>query len=215
MSRFLGLLMLDTAFPRLPGDAGHLASWAMPVQALVVGGASPQRVVRQGDAALLPAFIDAARQLVGQGAAAITTSCGFLVQHQAALQAALPVPVWTSALLALPTLVAPGVITVDAQALGALHLLAAGADAATPVQGLADGGHLQTTLLHNLPLLDGGLAQAEVVAAAQQLLRRCPHLQSLVLECTNLPPFAAAVAAATGLPVQHLVSLVHTRWRAL
>jgi hypothetical protein len=62
-----------------------------------------------------------------RGAAAITTSCGFLVRYQAALQAALPVPVWTSALLALPLLDRPGVVTVDGDALGAAHLLAAGA----------------------------------------------------------------------------------------
>ena len=215
MPAFLGLLMLDTRFPRLPGDAGLAASWPMPVRLAVVRGATPQRVVRQADATLLPAFISAARALVDAGAAAITTSCGFLVQFQAELQAALPVPVWTSALLACPKLPQPGVITVDAQALGPAHLRAAGASPATPVQGLPHGGHLQTTLLHNRPTLDAALARAEVVQAARALLQRCPQLQHLVLECTNLPPHADAVAQATGLPVHHLLTLVCKRWKAL
>src|SRR5574337_872851 len=47
---FLGLLRLQTRFPRLPGDAGEPASWPMPVRLAVVAGASPQRVVRQADA---------------------------------------------------------------------------------------------------------------------------------------------------------------------
>ncbi len=209
---FLGLLMLDTAFPRLPGDAGHLASWAMPVRARVVHGASPQRVVREGDAALLPPFVDAARMLVAQGAAAITTSCGFLVRWQSELQAALPVPVWTSALLKLPELERPGVITVDAAALGAAHLLAAGAPADIPIEGLLPGCHLQRTLLGNAPRLDGDEAEADVLAAAARLLQRRPDVTDLVLECTNLPPFAAALQRASGRPVHHLMTLVHERW---
>src|SRR5262245_24606399 len=95
---FLGVLMLDTRFPRVVGDVGNPKSFAMPVQHRVVAGASPQRVVREGDPALLQPFIDTARQLVDDGARAITTSCGFLVQFQQALQAALPVPVWSPSL---------------------------------------------------------------------------------------------------------------------
>lgn len=211
---FLGLLMLDTAFPRLPGDVGHLASWTMPVQARVVRGASPQRVVRDGDRALLQPFIDAARSLVAQGAGAITTSCGFLVRWQAELQAALPVPVWTSALLKLPELSRPGVITVDADALGAAHLRAAGARADVPIEGLARGCHLQRTLLGNAPRLDGEEAEVDVLAAAARLLQRQPDVTDLVLECTNLPPFAAALQRASGRPVHHLMTLVHERWKS-
>jgi hypothetical protein len=211
----LGVLMLDTRFVRLPGDAGHAGSWSMPVLFETVPGASPQRVVRDGDAALLQPFVDAARRLLARGAVAITTSCGFLVQFQAALQAALPVPVWTSSLLLLPTLARPGVITVDAAALGPAHLLAAGALADTPVEGLAPGCSLQRTLLHDLPTLDAEAAEAEVVAAARRLLARHPGLTSLVLECTNMPPYADSVQRATGLQVHHLMTLVHARWRTL
>src|SRR5215510_11888351 len=110
-SGFLGVLMLDTRFPRVPGDIGNPATFAVPVRHRIVAGASPQRVVREGDPALLAPFLDAARALVAEGAAAITTSCGFLVEYQAALQAELPVPVWTSSLLKLPELAAPGVVT--------------------------------------------------------------------------------------------------------
>jgi hypothetical protein len=211
----LGLLMLDTAFPRVPGDVGHVASWQMPLLVATVTGASPQRVVQQGDPALLQPFIDAARDLVARGATAITTSCGFLVQVQSALQAALPVPVWTSSLLLLPTLERPGVVTVDAASLAPLHLLAAGADATIPIEGLEPGCSLQNTLLQNQLVLDARAAEADVVAAALRLVQRHPEVAHLVLECTNMPPYAAAVQAATGRPVHHLVSMVHARWAAL
>ena len=212
---FLGILMLETRFPRPPGDVGHPASWRMPVRHAVVRGASPQRIVMQDDRALLEPFIEAARGLVAEGAAALTTSCGFLVRWQSALQAALPVPVWTSSLLALPALVRPGVITVSAQSLGAAELAATGAPADTPVEGLAPGCTLQRALLEDQPTLDTAAAEADTVAAALRLVQRRPAIETLVLECTNLPPYAAAVQRATGRPVHHLMTLVHERWEAL
>ena len=207
--------MLRTRFPRLPGDVGHPGSFSMPIRHWVVDQATPQRVVRDADPLLLQAFIDAAQALVMQGAVAITTSCGFLVRFQRALQAAVPVPVWTSSLLKLPELSRPGVITVDAGSLDAACLLAAGADPRTPVEGLAQGCALQRTLLEDLPGLDVDQAEAQVLAAARRLLQGHPGIESLVLECTNLPPYAPALERATGLPVHHLMSLVHERYARL
>ena len=212
---FLGVLMLDTRFPRLPGDVGHAGSFAMPVRHRVVPGASARRVVREGDASLLAPFLEAGRALVAEGACALTTSCGFLVLMQQPLQDALPVPVWTSSLLELPVLDRPGVLTVDAASLGPAHLLAAGAGPATPVAGLPPGGHLQRVLLEDLPALDPELAQAEVLQAARRLLDRHPQVRTLLLECTNLAPYADALSEATGRPVHHLMRLVHERWNLL
>ncbi|HEX6720906.1 MAG TPA: aspartate/glutamate racemase family protein [Burkholderiaceae bacterium] len=214
-ARFLGVLMLDTRFPRVVGDVGNPTSFAIPVRHRVVAGASPQRVVRDGDPALLQPFVDTARELVDQGACAITTSCGFLVQFQQALEAALPVPVWSSSLLKLSELAAPGVITVDVLSLGAAHLRAAGADATVPVVGLAPECHLQRALLEDLAHIDPQQAESDVVEAAQRLVARWPAVREIVLECTNMPPYAKAVARATRRPVHHIISLLHERWQAL
>jgi len=205
---FLGLLVLDTRFPRLAGDAGRADSYAVPVRTRVVAGATPARVVREGDVALLAPFIEAARALVAEGAAAITTSCGFLYRWQAELQAALPVPVWTSSLLKLPELQRPGVLTVDADALAPLL-------SGVPIEGLAPGCHMQQVLLDNRPELDELLAREDAVAAARRLVERHPHITELVLECTNLPPHADAIASATGRKVHHLLTLVNERWKSL
>lgn len=204
---FLGLLVLDTRFPRLAGDAGRPDSYPMPVRARTVQGASPRRVVHEADVTLLQPFIEAARALVDEGAAAITTSCGFLYRWQAALQGALPVPVWSSSLLKLPELARPGVLTVDAPALAPLL-------PGVPTQGLVPGCHLQRVLLDDLPALDAATARADAVAAARALVERHPELTDLVLECTNLPPHAEAIHQATGLPVHHLISLANERWNA-
>ena len=211
----LGVLMLDTRFPRVPGDIGNPATFDFPVRYKIVQGASPQRVVREPDAALLQPFIDAGLALAAEGASAITTSCGFLVLFQQELQAALPVPVWTSSLLHLPCLEHAGVVTIDAASLGADHLRAAGAGADTPVEGVTPGSAFQQSLLRDLPTLDAHDALLQVVGAAQRLLARHPTLTDIVLECSNMPPYADAVRRATGLRVHDITTLIGERFPAL
>jgi hypothetical protein len=202
--------MLDTRFPRPPGDIGHPQAFGVPVRHLVVPGAFPREVVRSAQgllaAGLQQRFIDAARQLEREGARAITTSCGFLVLMQAQLQAAVSVPVVSSSLLQLPALLQAepqvGVLTISAEHLGQEFLLAAGVSPArlvdVIVQGMDPEGEFASAILGNRTQMDLARAQVEVVAAARALQARAPGLRTVVLECTNLPPYAGAVSDATG-----------------
>ncbi len=215
---FLGVLMLDTRFPRPPGDIGNPATFealGIPVRYLTVTGASPMRVVREADPALLAPFIAAARSLAGQGASLVSTSCGFLAAFQADMAAAVDVPVVTSSLLQCATLDAPGVLTFDAQSLTPELLRRAGVPPGTPVQGIAPGCEFHTRLLHNHDRLDLQEAGRNVVEAARELVRRHPGVRTLVLECTNVPPYRDAIEAATGRPVHDIVTLLQARWRGL
>ena len=214
----LGILMLQTRFPRPLGDIGHPGTFAFPVLRRIVQGATPELVVRSSDPALLQPFVETAHQLLADGCTAISTSCGFLARWQRELQAALPVPLWSSALLQLAEQQAQGrrcgVITIEASSLGAAHFDGVGADPATPVEGITPGTALHGTLLQDLPELDEADAQAQVLAAAQRLLARQPDIDTLVLECTNLPPYAAVLRAATGLAVLDVVTLLDARMAA-
>src|SRR6186713_3068878 len=136
----LGILMLEARFPRIPGDMGNATTWPFPVLYRVVRGASPERVVLQGARGLLPAFIEAAQELVQLGAEAITTNCGFLSLFQNELAAAVGVPVATSSLMQVPWVQATlppgkrgGVVTVSKGSLTPAHLAAAGVPPDIPV----------------------------------------------------------------------------------
>lgn len=211
----VGILMLEARFPRIPGDMGHAATWPFPVHYRVVPKASPNRVVRQGAEGLLPAFIDAARGLEADGVDGITTNCGFLALYQAELAAAVGVPVASSALQQVSmvnALLAPGrragILTISGSTLTDAHLAAAGVPAATPV-GTTEGGRAFTeAILGNDTTLDTALAEADNVDAARALQAAHPDLGAIVLECTNMTPYAAAIGAATGLPTFSMVSFV-------
>ncbi len=219
MSPALGVVMLDTRFPRVPGDIGNPATFDFTVRYRTVRGASPRRVVVERDPALLAPFVAAARALEQDGVTAIATSCGFLALFQRELAASVRVPLWTSSLLIVAGIDArlgvgrrAGVVSVDATSLTTDHLRAVGARADTPVEGLALDSALRTTLLDDRPDLDVEEASRATVAAALRLVARCPEVGEIVLECTNLPPYADAVRRATGLPVHDITTLLADRF---
>jgi Asp/Glu/hydantoin racemase len=212
----LGILMLEARFARIPGDMGNAETWPFPVLYRVVPGASPERVVLRGAAGLLDDFIAAARELVAQGAEALTTNCGFLALFQRELAEAVRVPVATSALLQVPwvqPLLPPGqrvgVITVSAGSLSPRHLDAAGVPSDTPVVGTEGGQEFfRTLILGEKEDLDVAAAEADILAAGAELMHRHPDVGAIVLECTNMPPYAAALRRALGRPVFDIYSLV-------
>lgn len=212
----LGVLMLEARFPRILGDMGNAATWPFPVLYKVVSGASPEKVVLKGAAGLLPDFIAAAQELVRLGAEAITTNCGFLSLFQQELAAAVGVPVATSSLMQVPQVQATlppgkrvGLVTVSAATLTPQHLTAVGVPADTPVTGTENGREFFRVLIKaEKEEMDIDLAEQDVVEAALRLVALHPDVGAIVLECTNMPPYAASVQAATGLPVYDIYSMI-------
>ena len=212
----LGILMLEARFPRILGDMGNGATWPFPVLYRVVQGASPDRVVLKGAAGLLPDFIAAAQDLVRLGAEAITTNCGFLSLFQRELAAAVGVPVATSSLMQVPWVQATlppgrrvGLVTVSAGSLSPAHLEGAGVPLDTPVAGTENGDEFFRVLIKaEKDDMDIDMAERDLVNAALDLVARHPEVGAIVLECTNMPPYAAAVQAATGLPVHDIYSMI-------
>lgn len=211
----VGILMLEARFPRILGDMGHAGTWDFPVLYRVVRDASPDRVVRGGGEGLLPSFIDAARSLEADGADGITTNCGFLSLFQSELSQAVGIPVLTSSLMqvravnaTLPKGKRAGILTISRSRLTARHLAAAGVPEDTPVGTTEGGQHFTDAILGDSMELDPVAAEFDNVAAAVEMTRAHPDLGAIVLECTNMSPYAAAIRSATGLPVFSMVGLV-------
>lgn len=211
----IGILMLDTRFPRLPGDIGNAATFSYPVMYKIVEQATVGRVVKEAaDAGLVEPFVRAGMELIQNGARAIVTSCGFMAIFQKELAQALPVPVFTSSLLQVPlvySMLKPdqrvGILTADSSSLGERHFRGVGIEQIPmAVAGIQDT-YLGDILLHNRTELDEDRARKDMEAAAGQLVKEYPDIGAFVLECTNMPPFAGAVARACGLPVFDIITL--------
>jgi hypothetical protein len=212
----LGILMLEARFPRIPGDMGNGTTWPFPVLYRVVSGASPEKVVLNGAAGLLPDFVDAAKDLVRLGAEAITTNCGFLALFQKELAAEVGVPVATSSLMQVPWVQATlppgkrvGLVTVSGSTLTPAHLAGAGVPLDTPLVGTENGKEFFRVLIKaEKDDMDVAQAERDVVEAGKELVARHPDVGAIVLECTNMPPYAAALQAEVGLPVYDIYSMI-------
>ncbi len=181
---------------------GNGATWPFPVLFRVVRGASPERVVLNGATGLLQDFVAAATDLVDLGAEAITTNCGFLSIFQREIAAAVGVPVATSSLMQVPWVQATlppgkrvGIVSVSAQSLTPAHLEGAGVPLDAPIAGTENGREFFRVLIKGEKQdLDVDLARQDVVEAGKGLVARHPDIGAIVLECTNMPPYAARPA---------------------
>ena len=212
----IGILMLESRFPRIPGDMGNATTWDFPVLYKVVKNASPDAVVRKGDQDLLESFINAAKELEKEGVRAITTNCGFLAMFHQEMAAAVNVPVFTSSLMQVPLVHAMlkpdqkvGIITINAETLSEKHLGSVGANTVPHViYGTEDGEEFTRAILGNEMTLDVEKSNDDLVRVAHRLISENPDVGAIVLECTNMMPYAAAIQDEVGLPVFDIYTLV-------
>ena len=211
----IGILMLEAQFPRIPGDMGNAETWPFPVLYKIVRGATPDRVVRKNAEGTLDRFIAAAEELVSDGADAITTNCGFLSIFQKELSAAVRVPVLTSSLMQvstvnmlLPDSKKAGILTISKSTLSDVHLRAANVPSDTPIGTTEDGAEFSRVILNDELQLNIELAKLDNINAALKMKTDHPDLGAIILECTNMSPYAEAIQEAVELPVYSIVNFV-------
>lgn len=219
----VGIMMLDTRFPRPPGDVGNARTYDYPVFYETVTDASPIRVVREQDPALLDPFVTAARTLIDKGAVSITTSCGFLLQFQDQLTERVPdVPIFTSSLLQIPlvdSMIAPdqkiGIISADERMLTELdHSVLTEYRDRLVIEGVRESDAFQNVIIDMTePTLDIDRVGRDVQDAARRVVSN-ESVGAIIFECTNLRPYVDRVLEETGLPVFDYLTLADLAWRA-
>lgn len=211
----IGIIVLDARYPCIPGNVANASSYSFPVRFQAIAGASIERLLYSRDPSLAEPFIDAALALQEAGVKAVSGACGFMALFQQQVAAELDIPVLLSSLLQIPFIHTitgrpVGILTADASALTPRHFEGVGVSADIPVRvmGLEDCEEFSSAILREKGTLDSALIEAEVVAKARALQLQHPQIGSILLECSDLPPYAHAIQRATGLPVYDYIGMI-------
>lgn len=222
----VGVLMLDMKAPLPPGNVGNAKSYNFPVRFKVLTGIpSDWWTDAEGPSdRRCEVFIEKAKELEAEGCKAITSGCGFFAIYQERVANAVNIPVFLSPLLMVPMVARMvgkdgkvAIITANGERLSEGHHLAVvGVDKSINhiIGGMESCDEFyrvhvtQTKSTINPPVI-----QEFIVDLSKKMIEKHPDIRAFVFECSDLPPYARAVARATGLPVFDFITLaklVHT-----
>jgi len=220
----IGILCLETLYGRPPGHIRNASTFRFPVMYRVVKGATARRVVKEADPELLKPFIKAAQELEQEGVMAVTASCGFLALFQNELADSVNIPVFTSSLIQIPMVYrmlrrnqTVGILTASKSTLTEAHLKAVGAEAVPVcVAGMDDRKEFCEVVIEGRRQeLDTARLGQEVLAVVGGLAKDHPEMGALVIECTDLPPFAHLIQEKIHVPVFDIVTLTNMVYESL
>lgn len=215
----IGIIFIDGVhYPLLPGNVCNGWTYDFPVRLAAVPGLQIDELFAADDSLLEP-IVETCLRLQDEGVRAISSGCGFFGNFQREVRDALDIPVALTSLVQVPWV--EQVVRRDER----IGVLTASAPSITPkllegsgithperlvIRGLERAPEF-SAILEGRGEFDNAIVRQEVVAAALSLLAEPgPPIGAIVLECSDLPPYAAAIQAATGLPVYDFITLI--RW---
>lgn len=213
----LGIIVVKLDYPKLPGNVANACTFDFPVLYREVNFEIEQLFA--GDPSIKQMVINAARELEKEGVRAIMGACGYFAHFQQDVAAAVDVPVFLSSLCQLPMIKAGlrtegkiAVFAADGSSLNDELLAQVGSDTSRLViQNVGDLPSFEPIRWGHLELDNGRLID-DLCQLAIDLCQREPEIDAILLECSDLPPYAAAIQKATGLPVFDFITLAN--WAA-
>lgn len=219
----VGILLLDSPVPFIPGDVANATTYDYPVRFKKVEGFTVERALAK-DESVYPALLSAALDLKENGVRAVTGDCGFMALHQKRLKNELDLPVCLSSLFQIPLIrhmlgdgQRIGVITANARSLVPNFLEDIGIEPGEDlvIGGLENSREFRKSVLDECGTLDSKEMEREVIEAARSLVEREKNVRAVLLECSVLPPYGKAVQDAVSLPVFDYVTLIDYMFSAV
>jgi len=210
----IGVLMLDTQFPRIPGDIGNNFSYpGVHLRYKMVKNALGSKICTpEPDPEMIKPFIEAAKELEAEGCKAITTSCGYLLAFQEVLAKSVNIPVFTSGIMLVPlvrTMMGPeakiAILTERPWNLNPAHFPKIGFDVNTDknivISGMREGSAFPALFIDNNLEEDEEVLRDCMLLMAKDTMEKHPDTKAIVFECTNFGPWTKDVSDYTGVPV--------------
>lgn len=212
----VGILHLDVWYPLLPGNVVNAYTYDFPVRMKLIPNSLQPRV-HGGDPSLLDDIIKAGRELENEGVRAICGACGYLGNFQSQVAEVLDVPVFLSSLVQVPMIYAGlkrgqkvGILCADGPSLTPKILKNCGADPSHCfVKGLGDQPQMSAILKSDRGSFDNKALKQEMADGARALVDEHPEVGAILLECSDMPPYAAVVQKAVNLPVFDFITLIN------
>ena len=218
MDQKLGILMLDTQFPRILGDAGNPDTYAMDVVIQIVENVGSLDVVndQQMPPKILQQFVNAAQSLERKGVNAITSTCGFLFKEQDSISAAVDIPVMVSPLSLYSDIKNKighkKTVMLTASECDLISLLHSSDDFAmddVEIIGMENCVAFSQAILRDkqeqLKELRSEEIEGFIKSKLIKLLSDSNDIGAILIECGNLPPYIGAIKTVTDLPVYSIL----------
>jgi hypothetical protein len=207
----VSVLQLDTRFCRVPGDVGCAESYLHDPEIIRVPCASVANIVTDQPGQIdLDPFLNAIERATGD---VVVTSCGFLSPFQDQLQSITPKPIIASVLNMLSDLdVIKGadrssVLTFDATRLVEVHFPNPYRANDFRVVGLRPNNPLRQRIEEDVPdCFDASDVVNAVVA--DFALAVMPTTETVILECTNLPPYKPQMRHDSNVRIIDILSAI-------
>lgn len=211
----IGIMLLRVNYPIVPGNVANATTFDFPVRYVKVLGVDSPRLHTFEDS-ILDDLVAAGEELERDGVRAIICACGYFGYWQKELRDRLNVPVFTSSLVQLP------MIKMSLRKEQKVGVLCAVGDLDERILtrcGVDDPSYVVIKTLENAPEFSGipldrhsmnsAVVRQEVVQAAKELVAENPDIGAILLECSDMPPYADAVQKAVNLPVYDFTTMIN------
>ena len=210
----VGIIAVDLIYPKLPGNVANASTFSFPVIYKKVS--FEIEALFAGDPAIRDQIIDAALELEAEGVRAIAGACGFFAHFQKDIRAVVHVPVYMSSLCQLP-LIRTGlrtgekiaVIAASGESVDEKLLSQVGGDPEEII--VYDVGSMESfaPIRYGYTELDNGRLTKDLRALARRIRKEHPEVGAILLECSDLPPYAWAFQEESQLPVYDFITLIN------
>ncbi len=209
----IGIIAVDLIYPKLPGNVANATTYAYPVLYKKVSFDIEQ--LFKGESQIKNQIIEAAKELEKEGVSAIIGACGYFAHFQKEVAQAVDVPVFLSSLCQIPT------IKLSLKPTQKIAILAASAENITRELLLKVGANLEDCIVKDVgslesfaPIrfgkteLDNGQLTKDLANEVSELVASHPEIGAILLECSDLPPYAYEIQRVTKLPVFDFITMI-------
>lgn len=212
----IGIVVLDLWYPYMPGNVANASTFNFPVTYRILRGTTIPQIL-SADPSLKDMIIEEGKELQRQGARALIGACGYFGNYQKDVAAALDIPVFLSSLLQVP------IIKRGLKPQEKVGIICASASSLTPKvlsqNGVGDLSEVVITGAEDLSEFrnildcaghfDNYKLEQQLAGLAREFVTRNPDIGAILLECSDMPPYAWAIQNAVRLPVFDFITLIN------